>query len=66
MIAVGGLIVFGGVQMLKQRSYGLAMAASILTMLPCLTCLGCCGVGEGIGIWALVVLLNEDVKRSFR
>lgn len=66
MIAVGGLIVFGGIQMLKQRSYGLAMAASILTMLPCITCLGCCGVGQGIGIWALVILMNEDVKRSFR
>jgi hypothetical protein len=66
MIAVGGLIIFGGIQMLKQRTYGLAMAASILTMLPCITCLGCCGVGEGIGIWALIVLLKDDVKRSFR
>jgi len=66
MIAVGGLIVFGGIQMLKQRTYGLAMAASILTMLPCITCLGCCGVGEGIGIWALIVLMRDDVKRSFR
>jgi hypothetical protein len=66
MIAVAGLIIFGGIQMLKQRSYGLAMAASILTMLPCITCLGCCGVGEGIGIWALIVLMQDDVKRSFR
>ena len=66
MIAVGGLIIFGGIQMLKQRTYGLAMTASILTMLPCITCLGCCGVGEGIGIWALIVLMRDDVKRSFR
>lgn len=66
MIAVGVLILVGGIQMLKQRSYGLAMAASILTMLPCITCLGCCGVGEGIGIWAIVVLMQDDVKRSFR
>ncbi len=66
MIAVAGLIIFGGIQMLNRRTYGLAMAASILAMLPCLTCLGCCGVGEGIGIWALVVLSQDDVKRSFR
>lgn len=66
MIAVAALIIFGGVQMLRRQTYGLAMAASILTMLPCLTCLGCCGVGEGIGIWALVVLSQEDVKRAFR
>lgn len=65
MIAVGALIVFGGVQMLNQKMYGLAMTSAILCILPCVTCLGCCGVGEGIGIWALIVLMNEDVKRAF-
>jgi hypothetical protein len=66
MIAVGGVIVFGGIQMMNRRMYGLAMTAAILNMIPCLTCLGCCGVGEGIGIWALVVLTQADVKRLFR
>ena len=66
MVAAGAFIVFGGIQMMNNRGYGLAIASAILNMLPCITCLGCCGGGGGIGIWALVVLLNEDVKRSFQ
>jgi hypothetical protein len=31
-----------------------------------LTCTGCCGLGQGIGIWALVVLLKPEVKALFR
>jgi hypothetical protein len=66
MLAAGALIAFGGVHMLRLRSFGLAITGSILAMVPCLTCLGCCGVGEGIGIWALVILLSADVKALFR
>ena len=33
---------------------------------PCVSCAGCCGVGEVIGLWALIVLLSADVRSAFR
>jgi hypothetical protein len=60
------LAVAGGARMLVLKSYGLAVAASVVTAIPCISCSACCGLGEGIGIWALVVLLNNDVRAAFR
>lgn len=62
-LAVGGLIVFGGLKMKGLQSYGLAMTASILAMIPCIS--PCCLAGLPIGIWSLVVLMNADVKAAF-
>jgi hypothetical protein len=59
------LILLAGIQMLRLRAYGLAVFGSILAALPCISCSGCCGLGEGIGIWALVVLMNPDVRAAF-
>jgi hypothetical protein len=62
---VGALfILFGGIMMLKRKSYGLCMAASILAMIPCLS--ACCPIGIPIGIWALVILAKPEVKALFR
>jgi hypothetical protein len=58
--------ILGGVRMLQLKSYGLAVFASVLAALPILSCMGCCGIGEGIGIWAIVVLLNPDVRAAFQ
>jgi len=63
-LIVGVLIIVGGMKMRAMQSYGLAMAAAILAMVPC--CDGmCCIVGLPIGIWALVVLMDQQVKQSF-
>jgi hypothetical protein len=62
----GILAIVGGARMFVLKSYGLAVFASVVTAIPCISCSGCCGLGEGIGIWALVVLLNEEVKAAFR
>lgn len=59
------LTILGGIRMRQLRTYGLAMTGSIVAAVPCLSCMGCCGVGEVIGIWAIVVLLNEEVKAAF-
>jgi hypothetical protein len=66
VLNVGGaaLIAFGAWQMLKLRSWGFALAASILAMIPCFTSC-CCLLGLPAGIWALVVLLDPDVKAAF-
>jgi hypothetical protein len=65
-LVVGLLNVFGGLRMRSLRGYGLAIFASILALLPCISPTGCCLLGQIAGIWALVVLMNQDVKAAFR
>ena len=62
-ILLSGVILFGGMKMKKLESYGLAMAASILAMIPCFS--PCCLLGLPIGIWAVVVLAKPEVKSAF-
>jgi hypothetical protein len=62
---LSGIIIFGGVKMKNMQSYGLAMAAAIIVMLPC-TVGWCCLLGLPIGIWALIVLMKPEVKAAFR
>jgi len=57
------LILFGALKMKKLESYGLAMAASIIAMIPCLS--PCCLIGLPIGIWSVVVLSKPEVKSAF-
>jgi hypothetical protein len=60
------LAIIAGVRMLSLKSYGFSVFTSVLVAIPIISCSGCCGLGEGIGIWALVVLMNEEVKAAFR
>jgi len=62
-LLISGLIFFGALKMKKLESYGLAMAASIVAMIPCIS--PCCLIGLPIGIWALVVLSKPEVKGAF-
>jgi hypothetical protein len=58
-----GIIAFiGGAKMKQLKGYGWALAGSIMSIFPGLCC--CC-VGLIPGIWALVVLLNQEVKYAF-
>jgi hypothetical protein len=58
------VVIAGAFQMLKGRNYGLAMAAAIISVIPC--CSPCCILGIPFGIWALIVLNDQQVKTSFR
>jgi hypothetical protein len=60
------LPIVGGIRMMSLKSYGLAVTAAVTAAIPCVSGTACCGLGEGIGIWALVVLLNESVREAFR
>ena len=61
---VWGLVVtLGGWKLKSLESYGSAMTGVIVSLLPCNPC---CLVGLPIGIWALVVMNNQDVKDAFR
>ena len=62
-ILMSVVILLGALKMKKLESYGLAMTASILAMIPCLS--PCCVIGLPIGIWALVVLSKPEVKSAF-
>jgi hypothetical protein len=61
-IACGVVIFIGGARMKELRSYGWAVAGSIVSIFPGLCC--CC-TGLIPGLWALLVLLNPDVKLAF-
>ena len=55
-------ILFGGMKMTYLQSYGMSITGAIFAIVPC-NC--CCCIGMIPGIWALVALLNSDVKLAF-
>lgn len=57
------LMIVGGSRMRSLKSYGLAMTGAIIGIIPLAGC-SCCAMP--IGIWAVVVLCNGDVKEAFR
>ena len=62
-LAVSAVILTGAIQMVRQKSWGLALAGSILAMVNISGC--CCILGLPFGIWALVILVRPDVKSAF-
>lgn len=62
-LAMGALVIVGAIRMMQLRQHGLAFAAAILVMIPCLS--PCCLLGIPFGIWALVVLNKPEVKSHF-
>lgn len=56
--------IWGAVKMQRLESYGLALSASILLMLPWTS--PCCILGLPFGIWAASVLSRPGIRESFR
>ena len=56
------LVLVGALRMQSLRGRTLAMVGAICAIIPINSC--CC-VGMPIGIWALIVLMNADVKAAF-
>jgi phage FluMu protein Com len=63
MVIPYGIVIFGAIRMKQLKNYNLAIAASILAMLPCSAC---CILGLPVGIWSLVVLCNRDIRAAFQ
>ena len=61
-LALSALVTYAGWQMRQLRGWGLSMAGAIVAMLPCS---GCCLLGLPIGIWAIIVLLDNEIKQAF-
>ena len=62
-LAMSALVLIGALRMHALRSYSLALVASILALVPCVT--PCCFIGLPFGIWALVVLNKPEVRSQF-
>ena len=56
------LTVIGGAKMRSLSGYGISVTGAIAGIIPVG---GCCCLTLPIGIWALVVLMNVDVKAGF-
>jgi hypothetical protein len=63
-LALSGVTLFGALKMKNLENFGLAIAASIIALIPCFG--PCCCIGIPAGIWALVVLNKPEVKSAFR
>ena len=63
ILIVNGVGVAGAVQMLRMRTYALAMTTSVLAVIP--ICSACYVLGIPFGIWAIVVLCQPHVRRAF-
>jgi hypothetical protein len=61
-LVIWGFVIWAAMQMRALSGWGMAMAASILAMIPC-SC--ACIIGLPIGIWSLMVLLRPEVKAAF-
>jgi len=61
-LGLDALIMVAGYRMRLLRNWSLSMAGAVVAMLPLSLCVF---IGLPIGIWAIVVLNNKDVKRSF-
>jgi hypothetical protein len=62
-LAIQGFILFGAIQMKGAKMYGVSMATAILSVIP--ICSSCVCFGIPFGIWALIVLMDQDVKSAF-
>ena len=63
-IILNGVVLYGGLEMMKLKNFNLAMGASILAVIPC--CSPCIILGIPFGIWSLVLLNKPEIKSAFR
>jgi hypothetical protein len=58
------VVFMGAMNMLKLRKRSMAMAACVISVIPCIS--ACCILGIPFGIWGLVALNDPVVKAAFR
>ena len=61
-LTLGIITLHGSIKMIQLQSHPLSMAAAIAAMVPCY----CCLLGLPMGIWALIVLNDKEVKQAFK
>jgi hypothetical protein len=64
-LAIFAFVIYGALKMKNLEGHTVAVIAAIVSMIPCLyPC--CLPLGLPFGIWALVVLLDSEVKACFK
>jgi phage FluMu protein Com len=63
-LVISIVMLLGALSMKNLHSFGFAMVAAVLALIPCAT--PCCCLPLPFGIWALVVLNDPSVKAAFR
>jgi hypothetical protein len=64
LLLASSFVLFGAIKMKNMTDYGLARAAAIVAMIPCIG--PCCLLGIPFGIWAFTVLGKQHVRDAFR
>ncbi len=59
------VITYAGFNLRSLNSYRLALTGAIWAAIPIISFPACCGLGELIGIWAIAVLMDRDVRAAF-
>jgi hypothetical protein len=62
-ILASPLVIYGAIQMFRVRRYSMARLAAILALIPVTSV--CCISGIPVGIWALIVLSQPEVRAAF-
>lgn len=62
-ILTGLAMLVGSWQMLQGKSYAFSPVTAVLAVIPCLS--PCLVLGIPSGIWALVILADEQTKANF-
>jgi hypothetical protein len=65
-LLVGIFVLVAALQMARLRSWGLALAASLLAAVPCILPCTCCCLNLPIAVWCVFVLLQADVRSAFQ
>jgi hypothetical protein len=64
---LGALLpLFAGIRMLQLRNYGLVLFGALVSAIPCVSGSGCCCIGEIAGVYAVIMLLQPDIRDAFR
>ena len=62
-LGLAGFVLWAALRMRELASYPLAMAACVISLVPCLS--PCCILGLPFGIWGLVVMHDREVRPFF-
>ena len=58
--------IFAGIRMLQLRNYSLVFFGAFAAAIPCISGSSCCCIGEAAGIYAIIMLLQSDIRDAFR
>lgn len=61
----GAIIAYGGMQLKNLGSSGAVWAAIVLSLIPCCGPSSCCCLTGAFAVWAIMVMMDEQVQAAF-